>query len=129
METETDMCRKGPTKRNAAAASSHYLNYDQPDTTSTVCLCHVNPYIVNEIQLQINTLSLETPQLSRVHHLQIHQQFITSRNTPTTFCRESSDPAILLQRQTRATHRVTKQGTKQSTRYQKRRVPRQQASE
>ena len=61
METETDMCRKGPTKRNAAAASSHYLNYDQPDTTSTVCLCHVNPYIVNKIQIHINTLSLETP--------------------------------------------------------------------
>ena len=81
--------QKMPTRRNAAAASSHYLNNNQPDTTeSNVCLCQVNSYIVNKIQLQINTLSLETPQLSRVHHLQIHQQFITSRNTPTTFCRE-----------------------------------------
>ena len=54
--------QKMPTKRNAAAASSHYLNYDQPDTTERqVCLCHVNPYIVNKIQIHINTLSLETP--------------------------------------------------------------------
>ena len=114
------MCRKGPTKRNAAAASSHYLNYDQPDTTSTVCLCHVNPYIVNKIQLQINTLSLETPQLSRVHHLQIHQQFMSSGIHQTTFLREASDPVILGQHQTRAKHRMRQPDTKQGTGYQRR---------
>ena len=112
---------KIPTKQNAAAASSHYLNYDQPDTTERqVCLCHVNPYIVNKIQIHINTLSLETPhQLIKGSYPNppIVHEF---RNPPNNVPQRSFLPVILGQHQTRAKHRMREPDTKQGTGYQRR---------